>query len=175
MRETGKNFRRLGLLLLMCALFCVLFTPDLDALQYQQYWKGNVKIDGQICTDWVPKVVLSVGTEGSDSIAVTVTVTTTGASTIVKSGLIRMWLSDTSGAVATSTAPDGSGTAGNGWITSDGSEMQEVTGEIQYYILTGSDGDVTITLKDNDADNDWYLNAELDGIVYSSAIINHAL
>ena len=74
-----------------------------------------------------------------------------------------------------STAPDGGGTAADGWVTSDGTEMEEITAEIYYQVLTGSDGDITISIKDDDADNDWYLCGEVDGAVYCSAIINHAV
>lgn len=155
-------------------LLSIFFFPcQAHSIQYEKYYKGNILVKGTICSDWVTKVVFSVGTEATNNIAVTITVANTASTTITKSGLLRVWLSDTAGGAPTSTAPDGSGTAGNGWITSDATEFQEVTGEIQYYILTGSDGDATITFNDNDADNDWYLCAELDGVVYSSAVISH--
>lgn len=154
--------------------FIVLSPVASYSTQYE-FFPGNILVNGQICSAWVPKIAFSVATEASDNIAVTVTVTNTGATTIAKSCSLRLWLSDTAGGAATSTAPDGSGTAANGWITSDATEFQTVTSEIHYYVLTGTDGDAIITFNDNDADNDWYLCGELDGVVYYSAVISHTL
>lgn len=166
----------LKFLFLSAISFLLLFFPVVmaNSAQYKLF-DGNIQVKGQICSNWVPQVVFSVGTESSDNIAVTVTVANTASTTIAKSGLLRLWLSDTAGGAPTSTAPDGSGTAANGWITSDATDFETFTAEIQYYVLTGSDGDATITFNDNDADNDWYLCGELDGVVYSSAVISHTL
>ena len=136
---------------------------------------GDLTTTGNITNSWIPKVAYSVGSEVGDVIAITVTVANYGGTTIAKNFLINLWLSDTSGGIPTSTAPDGGGTAADGWVTSDGTEMEEITAEIYYQVLTGFDGDITISIKDDDADNDWYLCGEVDGAVYCSAIINHAV
>lgn len=171
---TQKPLLRFLQTFFIISVFIFLSSAISFSTQYE-YFSGNILVKGQICSDWVPKIAFSVATEASNNIAVTVTVTNTGATTIAKNCSLRLWLSDTAGGAATATAPDGSGTAANGWITSDATEFQEVTGEIQYYLLTGSDGDATITFKDDDADNDWYLCGELDGVVYYSAVISHTL
>lgn len=171
----NKLIKSLSFIGIMFILISALFVPPKTyAIQYELV-PGNLLVRGAIANDWVPMITFTVGAESSDNIAVIIKITRSESTTIAKSALIRIWLSDTAGAAATSTAPDGSGTAANGWITSDGTEFEEQTGEIKYLILTGSDGDVTITLNDDDADNDWYVNAELDGIVYSSTVISHAL
>jgi len=123
--------------------------------------------------DTIGYLTFSVGTQTTNDIAVGVTVKDFAGTTIAGNYLIRLWLSDTAGGAPTSTAPDGGGTAANGWITSDGTEMKEITGEIYYEILTGADGDVTITFNDDDTANDWYLCGEINGRVYASAVISH--
>lgn len=173
MSKIKRFFSRVGKIALLLSL--ILFgCQSANAVQYK-YFGENALFKGLIVSDWVPKIVFTVGTESSDNIAVTITITNTAGTTIAKPFLARFWLSDTAGGVPTSTAPDGSGTAANGWITSDGTDFETKTAEIDYLILSGSDGDITVTLNDNDADNDWYLCGELDGVVYYSAVINHAL
>lgn len=137
----------------------------------------NFAVDGSgnITNDSIPQVAFSVGAEAADTITVTVTVEDYGSTTIAKNFAATLWLSDSQGGAPTATAPDGGGVAADGWVTSDGTEMNEITAEIYYVVLTGTDGDASIAIKDDDADNDWYLCGEVDGVVYYSAVIDHAL
>jgi hypothetical protein len=79
--------------------------------------------------------------------------------------LIDVWLSDTNGGAATSTAFDGDG--GDGWVVSDATVFETKAANISEKILTGSDGDAVITLKHSDASSPStkYLCAAYKGVV----------
>jgi hypothetical protein len=83
------------------------------------------------------------GSENMNTIAVTIS---TGNAF---NSLIPVWLSDTNGGAATSTAFDGDG--GDGWVVSDATVFGTTAANISETILTGTDGDAVVTLKHSDA------------------------
>lgn len=112
-------------------------------------------------------LTVTTGSESTtDQIPVTYSVSTSSNS------LVNAWLSDTDGGAVSSTAPDGSGTAANGWQTSGGTEFRELTAELHYELLTGTDGDVTTTIEDDDTDNTWYPCGEINGEVVCGGVID---
>lgn len=128
---------------------------------------------------------MSVGDEGNgtansdttgNTITVTAQVTDYAGNSLSGNYYMTVWLSEnaTTGAV-TSTAPDGGGTAENGTMVNDGTEIVEVTDETVLDVMTNSTGAATIEILDDDADNSWYLFGTIDGNVVTSDIIEHAL
>ncbi len=104
------------------------------------------------------------GSESMNTIAVTIS---TG--NLVNS-LIPVWLSDTNGGAATSTAFDGDG--GDGWVVSDATVFSTAAADISETILTGPDGDAIITMAHSNASSPVtkYLCAEYKGEVECDAI-----
>jgi hypothetical protein len=134
-----------------------------------QRFTEDVTVEGEIVNGRVPRLVLSVGQEtAEDVIPVTIAVQDMNGDTIAASFFLHLWLADAAEGAVTATAPDQDTTVEGGTLFS------EYVADTHMSVLTGSDGTVVINVDDDDADNDWYLRALVDGRVYTSAAVSHA-
>lgn len=128
---------------------------------------------------------LTVGAEGngaanSDTSGNTITVTgqvvdLDGVSS-ESNHYVTVWLSeDNSTGAVTSNVPDGGGSAEDGVVVGDGTQLSEaLSDEAMLNIYTNSTGSFTVEIYDDDAANDWYLFGTIGGRVVFSDVIDHA-
>ncbi len=117
--------------------------------------------------DAIPQVSVSVGTENSDTIPVTVQVQDIQGNNLSGRFLIRVWLSDTQYGGECSTAPNG----GTSW--SVGTVLETQTADKRWLVITDGTGKATIDITDTGTPT-FYLNVELDGRIYVSNPITFA-
>jgi hypothetical protein len=114
--------------------------------------------------DAIPDVDISVGAEASDAIAVTVQVRDGAGNNRSGLFLLRCWLSDTAGGGETSTSPSG------GTAVTTGTLLKAHTADRHLVAITDSAGVAVLTLMEAGAAT-WTVNAEFDGVVYSSGAV----
>lgn len=149
-------------------LLCTLFLSGWVTTSGDKIFNGIVKVTGDFINPSNAQLGFSVGTESVNAISVVVTVMDAAGNVIPKDHVVDLWLASSATGGEAAVAPDGNMTH------SDGSLMQTITAAKHKAYATGADGDVTIVVTDDDADNDWYLRGEVQGQVWTSAIINHA-
>lgn len=112
---------------------------------------------------------IAIGTETTNEVAATITVQDSQGTTNADDVGMLVWLSDTAGGAESSTTPDIDLTV------SGGVSIVEVTANKTLFVTTGSDGIVTVTVGDDDADDTWYVNALIgDTVISSNVTLSHA-
>lgn len=125
--------------------------------------------------DYIPKAVISVGDESSDTIAITVQVSSFQSNAVSAHFKLRCWLSDTQYGARTSTAPDDAVSWTIGTMLRDLSWQGDTFADstltnVDWEVITSSSGVAVLSIKNTTA-NTWYLNVELDGRIWASAAI----
>ena len=113
-------------------------------------------------------ISFSVGPESSDTIDVDVQINDALGAAIANYFVVTAWLSDSAGGGLTATAPQTAFT-----VSSVGSQLdQPVTGKM-IIGLTGSSGIIRFRVNHTNgaSSRTWYLNAEVNGTVYTSDAI----
>jgi hypothetical protein len=128
----------------------------------------NITVDGVISNPDVPILSISVATESSNHIAVTIQLDENDGTNIAELFLAHVWLSDTAGGAETGTTPDGDFTATTGTL------LEEITADERQLVISDANGTIVMDVEDDDADNDWYLVVEFDGKIFVSDVIDHA-
>lgn len=114
--------------------------------------------------DLIPGVDIDVGSEASDTIAVTLQVQDAQGNSNANRFLVHAWLSDSQHGSETATAPAGTVS----WTT--GAQLEEITTKKRWTAITDANGQAVLSIGETGAAT-WYLNVELDGRVYASSAI----
>jgi len=114
--------------------------------------------------DAIPDVTIAVGTGAANAIAVTVQVRDAADNNRAGLFLLRCWLSDTAGGGETTTSPSG------GTAVTTGTLVTAHTADRHLVAVTDATGLAVLTLTEAGA-RTWFVNAEFDGVVYSSVAV----
>lgn len=114
--------------------------------------------------DLIGQVDIAVGSESSDTIAVTIQIQDCQGNSNADTFLIHAWLSDSQYGPETSTAPAGAVS----WTT--GTQLEEISTKKRWQAITDATGQAVVSIGETGSAT-WYLNVEIDGRVYTSSAI----
>ncbi len=143
---------------------------DDDIIDYRQcnLWSvaGLTQASGLAdeIADAMPKVDLSVGSESSDTIQVTVQLQDIQGNNLSGNYLIRAWLADSQYGAECTTAPNN----GTNWST--GTVLETQTTDKRWLTITDGTGKAVLDVSDTGTPT-FYLNVEIDGKMYASSAI----
>jgi len=123
-------------------------------------------VDTQHAASLRHKLDLSVAAEGGDEIVVTLQLQDLNGNNLTDASLAHVWLSDSATGAECSTAPNADA------VWSTGTQLEEITADKRWTVLTDA-GVAALTIGDSGTPT-FYLRAELDGKVYTSAAITFA-
>jgi len=118
--------------------------------------------------DLITKIDINVGSESSDTIAVTIQVQDVQGNSNANRFLVHAWLADSQYGAETSTAPDGTVSF------TTGTQLEEITAKKRWTAITDATGQAVLSIGESDAET-WYLNVELDGRIYAGSAITFAV
>jgi len=114
--------------------------------------------------DQVPGVVITIGSENSNTITATIGVQDVQGNANANRFLLHAWLSDSQYGAETANTPTTSTT----WTT--GTLLQEITTKKRWPAITSGSGIAALAISETGS-RTWYLNVELDGRIYASSAI----
>lgn len=147
------------------------------AIEDRRVWTGQAvpeftgSIDGgslsEELADQVTSVTISVGSESSDTISVTVQAKDAAGDDLAEYVLVRAWLGSSAYGGEASTPPN------TGFAVSTGTIVKELTTNKHLLAVSNSSGRVVFAIEETGTPT-FYLMAELDGRVYASDAITFA-
>ncbi|NLX06195.1 MAG: hypothetical protein GXY33_13740 [Phycisphaerae bacterium] len=114
--------------------------------------------------EMIPQVQIAVGVEAGNAIAVTVSVRSAAGGADGHVFAVEAWLSNAPAGTVTGSPPNGAVS----WTT--GAVIEEIAAKARWTVLTGATGEATLSVG-HSTTGTWYLNAAVDGRVWSSAAI----
>jgi len=112
----------------------------------------------------IPKLTMSVGSQQSGTISVTVQVQDAAGVNLAERFVVRVWLSDSPYGAESSSGPD------NGMDPTTGTLLKELTADKHQLVITDTSGQAVITIGHSSSAT-FYLNGELDGRIYVSEAV----
>ena len=104
----------------------------------------------------VPTLDITVAAEGGDAIAVSAQLQDILGNDLSLETLLIAWVSDAAGGALTGTPPD------SGVAVTDGLQLEELTAEKTFMLMTGTDGLCELTLSESGVAT-WYVNFAIPG------------
>lgn len=114
--------------------------------------------------DLLPRVVFTIGAEGSNEISVTVQFEDWAGADLTERCVAFCWLGDTAYAAETGDVPSG------GWTATTGTLVSTQTTNASGWFMTDANGTMVIKLTETGADT-WYLHVQVGARVYASGAI----